>query len=281
MTFTRSQSDSRPGHQLILLAPDGARFPERFREATVCGKRYDSLLGAMQKLRGSIYLQDGAIQPNQLEIDGRHVVRADLDSWHVLSLDANGKVAGCSRYHSHQSGVTFNELTVSQAAIASDPELGLSFRKAIEAEIGHARRSQIGFVEVGGWAVHQKLRFTTEALRVALSTYALAWGLGDCISITTATVRNCSSRILRKLGGAPLSLNGASIPAYFDPQYGCEMEVLRFDSRRPDSRFLSWIEPIFQQLASAQVVCRTRDAAPLHSAVLAPVAGWNYVARRA
>jgi hypothetical protein len=72
--------------------------------------------------------------------------------------------------------------------------------------------------------------------------------------VTTATVRNCSSRILRKLGGRPLDWDGDQIPSYFDPQYGCEMEVLRFESSRPTAKFSHWIECIFDQLSNVRVV---------------------------
>ena len=50
---------------------------------------------------------------------------------------------------------------------------------------------------------------------------------------------------------------------YFDPQYQCEMELLRFDSRSPSPRFQSWINTIFNQLAEAPVVWRNREATAL------------------
>ncbi|MFN0171109.1 MAG: hypothetical protein ACKV22_32230 [Bryobacteraceae bacterium] len=279
-TLTPEIRNLASGHSLVLLAPDNGVLPPRFGRAEVDTRRYDSLLHAMQRMRGAIYLRDGAITPSQLESDGRHVVDADRISWHVLSLNNGGQVTGCSRYLCHEQDASFEELTVGHASLVHDPAWGRRFRKAIESEVANARADNLAFVEVGGWAVHESLRFTTEALRVALSTYALARWLGGCIGITTATVRNCSSRILRKIGGTPLQLDGARIPPYYDPRYRCEMEVLRFDSRRPDSRFLPWIEPIYRQLAGAPVVWRTTKVArpiPVHPRA----ATWDYAVPQA
>jgi hypothetical protein len=240
--------------QLLLLAPAPGLVPSHFQVTEPDTDRYDELVGKMQRLRGSVYLKDGAIRQSQLQAGGRHVVPSDAASWHVLSVDSDGDVTGCARYRAHTIGSTFSDLGVSSAALARSDVWGRRFRGAVESDMAQARRSQRDYAEVGGWAVHESLRFTCEALRIALATYALAWSLGGCIGVTTATVRNCSSRILRKLGGKPLEFDGDEIPSYFDPQYGCEMEVLRFESNRPNQRFSRWIECIFDQLSNVPVV---------------------------
>ena len=263
MNLSHNLARTESGHHLVLLAPDAGHLPSTFRKAMVDPRQYDALLGAMQRMRGSIYLNDGAIHHSQLESDGRHVVDSDRRSWHVLSINSAGQVEGCSRYLEHPHRTPFASLIASRAAIASHPVYGAMFSDALRAQMEFARKSGLAFAEVGGWAVQDKLRFTTEALRIALTTFALARWLGGCIGITTATVRHCSSRILRKIGGAPLDAGAMAIPSYFDPQYQCEMELLRFDSRSPSPRFQSWINTIFNQLAEAPVVWRNREATAL------------------
>jgi hypothetical protein len=48
--------------------------------------------------------------------------------------------------------------------------------------------------------------------------------------IASATERNDSAEILRRLGGWRLTYNGAELPPFFDANYGCSMEFIVFNS---------------------------------------------------
>jgi hypothetical protein len=124
----------------------------------------------------------------------------------------------------------------------------------MESEIALARRLRVAYVEVGGWALAPEFRGTSEALRIALGSFSLARLLGGCIGVTTATERHCSASILRRIGGQPLKVQGIEIPRYFDPRFDCEMEILRFDSARPNPRFERWIEELEGYLAGVPVI---------------------------
>jgi hypothetical protein len=243
------------GRRMVLLAPALSGVPDSFRNTDVLPKKHEELLAEMQRLRGDVYLQDGAIEPSQLTPDGRHELPIDGRSWHVLTLDAKGKVCGCSRYLEHSNRVSFWQLELVKSALAQSVRWGRKLQSAVEAEIVQARRRQLPYVEVGGWALSEELRCTTEALRIALGTYSLAKLLGGCIGISTVTVRNCSSSILKRIGGSSLDVAGETLPRYFDAQYRCEMEILRFDSQVPNPRFREWIDRIKAQLISVPVVC--------------------------
>src|SRR5664279_5357239 len=91
-THTRNHS------QFVVLPPSRHSVPERFRCIEVNDRRYDDLLAAMQRFRGKVYLNDGAVRPDELTADGRHEVDVDDRSWHVLSLDEQGQVCACLRY---------------------------------------------------------------------------------------------------------------------------------------------------------------------------------------
>src|SRR5262249_46160257 len=153
----------------------------------------------------------------------RHHLSIDRDSWHLLAMDNAGAVCGCVRYRAHESTTCFQELGVRHSALAHNPTLGVRLRDAVEAELREARRREVSYVEVGGWAIAPEFRCTSESVRTALATYSLAQVLGGSIGITTATVRHCSSSILRRIGGRPLEDASGEIPPYYDPQYGCEM----------------------------------------------------------
>jgi hypothetical protein len=45
------------------------------------------------------------------------------------------------------------------------------------------------------------------------------------------------------------------LPSYFDPQYDCEMEILRFDSRYPAPRFQRWMDDIRARMLHIPVIC--------------------------
>lgn len=243
-----------PRGRLILLAPPRAPIPASFARVESGARHHEHLLHSVQRLRARLYREDGAIRPYQISRDGRHRHPADERAWHLLSLDRNGEVCGCSRYIAHPNTVHFSQLGIRKAALAHSTEWGMDLRTAIDAEVAEARRRGLAYVEVGGWALDSSMRRTAEAVRIALATYSLARVLGGCIGITTATRRHCSAAILRKIGGRPLRINKVELPPYYDPQYECEMELLRFDSGEPNPRFETWIEDLRFHLEGTLVI---------------------------
>lgn len=239
---------------LMVLAPTADSIPDTFQSVHVDGGEHAHLLAAVQRLRGSVYLDDGAITRAQLTPDGRHEQAADERSWHIVSVEPNGSVTACARCFPHPRDVEPEDLGVWTSALADDPVWSQALRKAVEHDIDSARRSGLSYVELGGWAVSRMRRGTWHAFETAVSTYALTAGLGGCIGITTATVRHCSSLILRRLGGRSLELAGLPLPSYFDPKYGCEMEILRFDSRAPNRRYSASVERMAARFASIPVI---------------------------
>src|SRR4030095_11318489 len=50
------------------------------------------------------------------------------------------------------------------------------------------------------------------------------------------------------------------LPSYFDPNYGCEMELLRFDSNAPNPKYQARIDDILSRFFELPVVCARRAA---------------------
>lgn len=239
--------------RLILLAPT-ADVPEFFQNVEHDPISHRRLVREMQKLRGKIYLDDGALGREQLTADGLHQTDEDQKSWHLLMVDSRRRVTGCAWYMEHPSSVDVNDLRVRHTPLARSTKWRSKLWKGVQSELREARRAQLRYAEVGGWAVSESSRCTSEGLVLALAGYSLGRICGGCLGITTATVRHCSSSILRRLGGAPLSADGAPVPTYFDPRYGCEMEILRFDSRRPNPKFNDLIERLREKMASVSIL---------------------------
>ncbi len=214
----------------------------------------------MQRFRGRTYLADGAITPEDLTWDGRHEQGCDSDSWHVLSVDQENRVCGAARYRHYEHLIAFREMSAGRAEIANSQVWGAKLERAVRFEYLAARSRGMGFAEVGGWALDQDLRGSMDALRIALTVYGLAQLLGGCVGLTTATVRHSSAAILRKIGGRSLAVDGHELPRYFDSRYKCDMEILRFDSSRPNPKFAGIIEKLKQELTSAELVCHAATA---------------------
>jgi hypothetical protein len=243
-----------PGFRsLALLAPPQARIPGSFTSVRHDPSWHGSLLRQAQTLRGSVYLEDGAIDRPHL-VNGRHMVKSDPKSWHLVVLDEAQRVCGCTRYHHHPVGVEFSRLTAAESSLASSPEWGDKVRTAVEEELALSRRLDFAFVEIGGWALAHEIRGSVEALRMVLAAYAFFRALGGAVGLATATIRHSSASILRRIGGRPLQHKGQQVPSYRDSQYSCNMEMLRFYSWAPNPRYDWWIRDIGAEIRSIPVI---------------------------
>ncbi len=267
-----SHFHSRTRNQYVVLPPAGLAVPRSFRRVVFDNQRHSALLAGMQRLRGKIYLDDGAIRPIDLTPDGRHQPPSDARAWHVLSLDEGGRVVACIRYLDERDTSGFRELWVSHASLAHCPRQGWKLRGAVASTLQYAREAQLGFGSVGGWATAPEERRTAAPVAILLATYGLLELLGGCLGVATATFRHRSASILRKIGLTPLSWSGSELPPYFDPQYGCEMEVLGFDSGYPNPRYRDAVDEFTALISLAPVICRevvsARESMP--AAVFAP-----------
>jgi hypothetical protein len=260
--------------RLLLLAPPGAVIPTFFRNVEVDAARHNQFVREMQRLRGNVYLEDGAVEAHQLSAGGCHETPEDDQSWHLLTLDERQRVTGCAWYREHEATVRPHHLRVRSCPLARMKEWRDTLRAAIETEIAHARRENLRYAEVGGWAVAKEARSTSQSLVLALAGFSLGRICGGCLGITTATVRHCSSTILRRLGGAPLQAGTATVPPYYDPKYKCEMEILRFDSRAPNARYAEFVETLRRSMANVQVIALP-PAPGWFSAFQQPAAHWT------
>ena len=238
--------------RFVLLAPPHSDT-SGFRKVESNHHRHRSLMGAAQRLRANVYMEIDAVQKAQLSPDGRHVQAHDDHAWHLLSVTRAGEVAACVRYTPHENHVSYSDLGVSHTPLAKCDVWGNRLREAVENDLASARRRQVGYAELGGWAIAPVLRCGTEALRMMLAAYALSAKLGGAICITTAK-KACSAPILRRVGGRAVETNGCELPAYYDHQYKCELEILRFDSMKPNPKYRGRIDHLYSELASVPVV---------------------------
>lgn len=248
--------DLNTNRQLVLLAPLGARIPGPYRCIEQNQDRYMELLGQLQRFRGNIMVEEAAIRPDQLDEAGRQCSPVDTDSWHLLILN-HGKVAGCARYLVHPSTAMLSDLVVKRTAQFGCDKWAKRVKAALIRELRIAREEAFSLVEFGGWALARELRGTSEAARMALVSYAFCQIAGGCFGLTTATVQHGSSTMLRRIGGRSLVADGEVIPQYYDPEYNCHMEMLRFDSRKPNPKYRDLLTGIRKSMISTPIICRS------------------------
>lgn len=234
----------RQNYRFQLLAPPQTSSGNAFGRSRINQQLHSHYLSAMQRLRGRVYLKDGAIRPCEMDDQGRFHMQGDEQGWHLLLVDGDRDVIGCARYLVHPNTVPFHKLRVSHSALANHDVWGAKVREAVEIDLALAREKGFAYVEIGGWALTEEWRSTRAALEILVGSYALAHLWGGCLGACTATARHGSSSMLRRIGGSPLRVGGQELPAYDDPQYGCQMELLRFDCRTPGQRF----QPLISQL---------------------------------
>lgn len=232
---------------------------------------YGRLLSSLQKLRGRTYLADGAVGREQLTGDGRFVLPDDESSWHFVLTASDDQVIGCVRYSVHDPAqVRFEDLRIGQVYGLLDAAWGQRLRTSVEADLGLARERGSVYAELAGWAIAEEYRGTKLALETLLASYA--WGgllEGGCICSCTATVRHGSASILRRIGGAPMSTAEGMLPAYWDPRYGCAMEILRFDSQVVQPRYQRVIRELQETLLSKPAIQDAEGEHQFRSSLLA------------
>ena len=253
----------------ILLAPAGQPVPETLARASVQPGLHATLLREMQRLRGRVYVEIGAMSPQALTADGRHQSSLDDSCWHILTMGHNGQVEGCLRLLVHTGLTPFEHLFVSGAALARSPQWGRHFRRAVERELRSAIHRSHAFVEVGGWVVDQAIRHSREAFKLVLNTFAFGELSGGATGIATATFLTDSAQILRRLGGEPLHIDGRELPSYFDPQYGADMTLLKFEPGSYGRKYAAMVAEQCTLLRTAPVIC---PAAPMSLPTLIPAA---------
>ena len=235
---------------LVVLAPPDAIGVENFSQVEEDPLAHRNLFESMQRFRGRIALEEGAIHRDRLTSDGRHAMNIDRLAWHLVLLN-HGTVAGAMRYVHYPNTISYGDLLVRQTWLAHTPEWGFDVQLAVESTLSEARQRQMHFGEPGGWVLSSDLRHGRDAIRLALGCFALAQRLGGAVGICSATHKNHSAKMLRRLGGERLGTATRPLPVFHEPQYDCDMELLRFDSSVVTPSYQGFVDELAWSLANS------------------------------
>lgn len=228
------------GMHLCLLAPDPELIPRNFANVLEDTHLHTTLLDSVQQLRGKVYVADGAIPTASLDEQGRHYVASDRDCWHAVMRDGYGNIRAAIRMaiHFHHKGkVGLDDLQANQLVRRMHPSVGHRFGAALMEFIGDAQTAPC-FFETGGWVIDDGARKQTVAPVTVASVYALSRAVGGARGVGSATTRHESATILKRFGGFEIPCGKAeTLAPFFDPSYGCDMQILGFASDRVSAVF--------------------------------------------
>lgn len=215
---------------------------------------YEGQISEIQRLRGHIYVKDQAIKKEALDRFGRDCTSFDYANWHIIIRDANGFLCGCIRMCFHPTAAPVNHLALHHSVARMSCNRTAIFAAAIQDFRERASTDNLLFGEVGGWAVSDEFRNTSAAVLLPIAGWALCRSVGDALILGAATSRHRSADILKRIGGFALPLTADQPSTYFDPYFGCEMELLGFDSRLPSPKYARLIDDTVALVSQMEAV---------------------------
>lgn len=233
-----------------------------------CGRKciynsedYDARLARIRRLRGKVFLADGAVTQEHLDESGSYHTSLDHRAWHIYLAGNDGEVPACCTLMLHRNVVEVQELRISELLChIQDDRRGL-YESAIQSLIREAARLNVGFGEAAAWAIDQKFRNHCASMMMIIASWPLYQTLGNAIIIGAPTSRHHTSSIEKRMGGFPLALQGSPLGPFHDAPHGCDMEFVWFDSQRPLSRFAQIISEMRSHFEKLQTCpCRNEPA---------------------
>src|SRR5438093_1166108 len=202
------------------------------------------LVSYIQRFRGNIYVEDGAIPQSALDLQGRHRSEFDFYCYHICLRTVTGELAGALRVRLYGNDITPSGLNLYALVVRSAPEIRPTLVKAIAETLQEARNQGLKVGEVGGWAVDRTLSGSANGILLPLAGWGLVRQLGNAIIIAAATSKHSSAEILVRLGGYYLRLDGRVVPEFYDPDYRCGMRLLVLNSRSIAAKYQRFIPKI-------------------------------------
>lgn len=227
-----------------------------FKNVVQDKERWQQLLNEACRLRGRIYLADGAIESTDLDPNGALVLPLDHRSWHLLAVRADGAVKAALR-------LTMAPLSDRERAgrlVHVEESLGrtgmpLAYRLAAEKFLSEAEltwgKQRPDWFTTSGWAADPSAG--ASGVMLALATWAWTRLSSCACSLAVATERHGAIRQLVKCGASPLFPKDQP-PLYFDAAYGCHVGLVGGRVYREADSFSPKVERLAATLSESEVV---------------------------
>src|SRR5215831_7070742 len=199
-----------PLYQIHALGLELTVIPPLFQSGDsdcVIGERFSSItehlaaVSEVQRFRGRVYVEDGAIPAGELDEEGRHCQEFDFENYHLCLRDAEQRIRGCFRLRLHEQAAEIPDLKLHEVIERMPSGLAALCYGALTSLFELSRRQRVRIGEVGGWAVDEELRHHRASTLLPFAAWSLYQSLGDAIVFASATMRHRSSTILKRIGG--------------------------------------------------------------------------------
>jgi hypothetical protein len=227
------------GLELAIIPP---LFPSTGPDCVI-GESFSSLaehrvaVSEVQRFRGRVYVEDGAIPTSALDEEGRHYQEFDFENYHLCLRDLDRRIRACFRLRLHDPAVEIRDLKLHEVIERMPSGRAVLCYGALADLFELSRQEQVRIGEVGGWAVDEELRCHRGSTVLPFAAWSLYQIVGNALVVASATSRHHSSAILKRIGGFALKHGDAQLPCFMDEFHGCEIELLGFDSRRPNAKY--------------------------------------------
>lgn len=243
----------------MLLAPAGAPV-EAFANVTRDATAHEAMLHRVQRLRGEVYVDDGAAPEQLLDASGRHVAADDPLRWHIVLLDPEDAPIACVSLRLHMADARPEEVTVYELAhLADDDTFAPRLHRALGDVIDLARSEQVHFGEAGGMAVSTRVQHVGLGLVMSLAGWSLCRVVGHHIGVSGAGVRNGISSIHQRSGAWRLHDHEEALPQVLHPVFQDPIEVLGFDTRKPSDKCQPRLAALAEHLPECMVLADVVD----------------------
>ena len=247
--------------RIVVVEPDANPF-------RINGRRFEKLLqrheiDRVQRFRGGVYVDDGAIPVTTLDETGRHASEFDHRCHHILIVDASDQIRASVRVGFYLKPVEPEELELWRLVETLEPAHGARVRRLLAIHLERAFRERGSLIEVGGFALESGIRRSGKALVLAAACWSITRVLAPSLGVAIVTERHGFNRLLTRLGGFPIdgalglrdaSRNGNPGAKFFSSLHNCTVELLGFDTWQADSQIESLVNTISGILASTTTV---------------------------
>jgi hypothetical protein len=223
--------------RLLVLPPRGLGAPAGLNSNYIQGTDYARSISDIQRFREAVYVRDRVLSVSTLDSCSHDQAGSDYKSWHFVIATGAGEICGCIRMQFYPPTADLSTLHLHACLSRAPADRVEHLHAGVQSFRQTAYNAGLRFGEVGGWAVSEEFRRSSTSILLPITVWAMCRILGDASILATATTRHQSAAILQRIGGFVLPYNGIPVDGYFDSYFGCEMEILGFDSRQPSAKY--------------------------------------------
>ncbi|MEZ4698616.1 MAG: GNAT family N-acyltransferase, partial [Rhodothermales bacterium] len=244
----KSLTELLGSHRLVVVPPSRTSDGRYVEASCPLDIEHRAVIDQVQRFRGRIYVDDGALPPDALDRFGRHYSDFDDSCHHLLVVDDQDAVEGCVRIRFYRNAPQPEDLhlwkSVADApqTFAADGSPATFRRDVISAHIDRAFDQRGSLIEIGGFAVDERIRRSGKAIVLAAGCWSITRALVPSLGVALVTSRHGFNRILKRLGGFELGCGNGDVDgngngngdasrdsdihplSFFDRRYGCNVD---------------------------------------------------------